>query len=232
MKEKQKALKKINDTLNKIECYKPSILKSIITLFIYNYLKSSKRKARFLEKQNKVKKAIVDLENAINKNNFCISECTTHISEAEKEIEIKQVETENLKRQETEFLESQLREITPLPEEYNDKSDFVPLKSLVGYSYTKIIGCYVIRNIINGKCYVGQSKDVLKRLHQHFKGTTPNNVIFAEDYYMTPQNERDNLFEVRIIRCQTKDELDRTEKQLIFDYEAFIKGYNGTNGNT
>lgn len=49
---------------------------------------------------------------------------------------------------------------------------------------------------------------------------------------MTPQNERDNLFEVRIIRCQTKDELDRTEKQLIFDYEAFTKGYNGTNGNT
>ena len=57
-------------------------------------------------------------------------------------------------------------------------------------------------------------------------------MIFAEDYYMTPQNERDNLFEVRIIRCQTKDELDRTEKQLIFDYEAFTKGYNGTNGNT
>lgn len=98
--------------------------------------------------------------------------------------------------------------------------------------YQKIIGCYIIRNKENKKCYVGQSKDVLKRIRQHFKGTIPNNVIFAEDYYCALSEIRDNLFEIKIIPCETKDELDRTEKQLIEDYDAFNNGYNGTSGNT
>lgn len=41
---------------------------------------------------------------------------------------------------------------------------FTPLKALSGVEYEKIIGYYVIHNIENGRCYVGQSKDVLKRI--------------------------------------------------------------------
>ena len=83
----------------------------------------------------------------------------------------------------------------------------------------------------NGKCYVGQSKDVLKRLRQHFKGTEPINIIFANDYYSSSFVKKEDLFSVKIIPCQTKDELDRTERKLIEEYGARQTGYNSTVGN-
>ena len=72
---------------------------------------------------------------------------------------------------------------------------------------------------------------VAARLKQHFKGTVPLNPIFAEDYYNSQYPNKDDLFEVKIIRCNTKDELDNTEKQLISDYDSWKNGYNGTSGN-
>lgn len=57
-------------------------------------------------------------------------------------------------------------------------------------------------------------------------------MIFAEDYFQTAEKERDDLFEFMIIPCETKDELDKKEKDLIKEYEAFTKGYNGTSGNS
>jgi hypothetical protein len=72
---------------------------------------------------------------------------------------------------------------------------------------------------------------VIKRIRQHFKGTVPNNVIFAEDYFKSTLEDKGTLFKIKIIECETKDELDRTEKQLIEDYDAWNNGYNGTSGN-
>ena len=60
----------------------------------------------------------------------------------------------------------------------------------------------------------------------------PNNIIFAEDYYSSKQEHKDDLFEIKIIECSTKDELDRKEKNLIEFYDSWNKGYNGTSGNT
>lgn len=57
-------------------------------------------------------------------------------------------------------------------------------------------------------------------------------MIFAEDYFQTAEKERGDLFEFMIIPCETKDELDKKEKDLIEEYEAFTKGYNGTSGNS
>lgn len=109
---------------------------------------------------------------------------------------------------------------------------FTPIKKLGGMAYKKIIGCYVILNTKNHKYYVGQSKDVLRRLKQHFKDTVPQNPIFAEDYYTTDVSERESLFEVSIIPLETKDELDETERELIEQFGANVTGYNSTRGNT
>ena len=73
---------------------------------------------------------------------------------------------------------------------------------------------------------------MLKRVcKQHFDGTNVKNIIFAEDYYCSQLENKDNLFEVRIIRLNTKDEMDQKEKELIEEYDSFNNGYNGTNGN-
>ncbi len=113
---------------------------------------------------------------------------------------------------------------------YECDNSFIPLKKIIALEYEKIIGVYVIKNNEKNKYYVGQSKDVLKRIKQHFKGTTPANIIFAEDYFASKWDKED-LFSVKIIKLNTKDELDYTEKQLIQEYDAGINGYNGQLGN-
>lgn len=160
------------------------------------------------------------------------------LKEEIKELEADQIE---LKKKSAKLQEDILssfaqkeEQVEPLPIVFEEKGDsFVPLKSLSGMNYEKIIGCYLIRNKENGKCYAGQSKDVMKRLtKQHFDGTRPNNIVFAEDYFTSKFPNKEDLFEVQIIRCSTKDELDTKERELIEEYECFSKGYNGTKGNT
>ena len=141
-----------------------------------------------------------------------------------------EIETERLKA--FHDREKQLNSIKYLPTVYEADTSFFPLKNMSGLEYKKIIGCYIIRNRKNHRSYVGQSKDVIKRIRQHFKGTYPTNMIFAEDYFSVNEIDRKDLFELKIFPCETKDELDRTEKELIEQYEAFSTGYNGTSGNT
>lgn len=125
-----------------------------------------------------------------------------------------------------------LSEITPLPTIYNNDQLFISLKTIIGMEHEKIIGCYILHNKENDKYYVGQSKDIHRRIKQHFNGTVPKNIIFAEDYYLSKFQNKENLFEVKIIQCKTKDELDKTEKELIELYDAYNSGYNGTIGNS
>lgn len=96
-----------------------------------------------------------------------------------------------------------------------------------------IYGCYVIKNLVNNKVYVGQSKNVIKRLNQHFDKNTmiPKNSIFSEDYYTLECNDKKRMFSVTIFRCNTKDELDVKERELITKYDSFKNGYNKTSGN-
>jgi DNA-binding transcriptional MerR regulator len=86
-------------------------------------------------------------------------------------------------------------------------------------------GIYIIWNKTKDKHYVGQSKNLGKRLNQHFTNGEVKNVIFAKDWYAG-----DDFF-YKYYLCQTKDELDSLEKEKIEEYNAFDKGYNSTGGN-
>ena len=227
-----KKLNKIQDKIAKIESTNKNPLKYIFTLGIYAYFVSSKRKNKLIGKQLSLEKAIKILEQNINNNLIDTQTQENEIDVLKNEILEKEVELKKQTQREYYSLGKKQQEVTPLPTEIVEDTSFIPLKAVVGTEYKKIIGCYLIHNKENDKYYVGQSKDVLKRIRQHFKGTVPNNVIFAEDYYLALPEKREDLFEVKIIPCKTKDELDRTEKQLIEDYDAFNSGYNGTNGNT
>lgn len=162
-----------------------------------------------------------------------IGDCDAEVSKCVEAISVEQKKIQKRIQKEEGDLNNKIAAIRPLAlSASSDQDVFIPLQEFAGFNYEKIIGCYVIHNRQNDKFYVGQSKDVIKRIKQHFKGTVPNNVIFAEDYYSTSAEQRDQLFEIKITRCNTKDELDDTERNLIQLYDSFNCGYNGTAGNT
>lgn len=122
-------------------------------------------------------------------------------------------------------------QITFLPPERISRNGFTPLKAFVLADYRKIIGCYVIRNRENGKCYVGQSKDVMRRIKQHFNGTVPKNQVFSEDYYTSSMKSKEDMFEVFVFETNEKGSLDSKERELIEKYNSYGFGYNRTSGN-
>lgn len=225
-------LSKFDKKIEKTQQHKKNIFFSIITLFIYCYFGSNKRLTTLQKKRDAVYGSVDNYCHKISEMQKGVSQLEIANTESKKkhqELSAQVKETIASLREECDL---KIKEVPSLPTNFssNNEEPFIPLKSLAGMSYEKIIGCYIIRNTENGKCYVGQSKDVIKRLKQHFKGTVPNNIIFAEDYYSS--NNKENLFEFKILPRETKDELDETEKSLIEEYDSYNSGYNGTSGNS
>jgi len=116
-------------------------------------------------------------------------------------------------------------EIKPYKEELDGWKD-LKYSSNFSFSYLNSKkGVYIIWNRTKDKHYVGQSKNLGKRLNQHFTNGEVKNVIFAKDWYAG-----DDFF-YKYYLCQTKDELDALEKEKIEEYNSFGKGYNSTGGN-
>lgn len=222
-------LEKVTNRIQKIELRKKSIFLSIVTLFIYSISRSNFRKNRLVKKQIKFENQIAELNLNIAEQNKSIQAAKNEIENSKHKYETISKETKDNIKKLTEKELADIKSVQPLGIEHTD-TDFVPLKKFIGYEYEKIIGCYIIKNNEKDRYYVGQSKDVVKRIRQHFRGTVPNNIIFAEDYFNSINKE--NLFSIKIIRLNTKDELDRNEKRLIEEYDANITGYNSTKGNS
>lgn len=221
-------LKKFDKKISQIK----RILESKSLRKCFFYLCSGKRINKYLEKIDieedsikRIKENLSSLKEQEKQQEELIKTYRSNISKKAKEIREKQ----NLKI--TEY-NKKIKEIIPLKDvSFSDNKDFFMLKDLKYMRYEKIKGCYVIHNRENNKCYVGQSKDVYNRLKQHFKDTYPRNIIFFDDYYKSSLPDKTCLFDIKIIPCATKDELDITEKQLIEYYDSWKNGYNGTSGN-
>lgn len=222
---------KKNKQITKIEARKISIPLIIITLGLYLLSFTKERRKQLESKRTQLLNKSAEKEKFINKQQEEIKDTKQKRKEEEEKLNADFAEIEKTISEIANEYQEKIKNVQALPTTCTTDSEFIPLKKFNGFEYQKIIGCYIIQNIENKKVYVGQSKDVLKRIKQHFRGTTPNNIIFAEDYYSVPSDKRDSLFEIKIIKLATKDELDRTEKQLISEYEANTKGYNSTKGN-
>ncbi len=225
--ERQKAI------LLKISHYTNSLFLDIVTLSIHFLLRCPQRRKRHERK-------ILLLEGTTKKFGDKIVDLNSNIGFSEKEISRKEEEHAKFLREhekKRKSIESErnrmLSNVKPLSSSPSGKDDFVPLRDFAGFERRKIVGCYVIRNKENGRCYIGQSKDVMKRLAQHFNGTVPKSAVFSEDYYSSKSPDKSGLFEIKILplALATKDELDRTKKELIACYDSFNSGYNSTNGN-
>ena len=229
----EKLVNKYDKKLAKANNKKHLVLFTIITFGIYYIFHSKKYIKKYENKRQTVLSLISKKDNEIKELQEKIIIEQKKIDDSNKNIAILEKERDAEIQRIKESFDERISNVDKLPTNLDaiDKENFIPLKKYVGMDYSKTIGCYIIHNTINDRCYVGQSKDVFRRIKQHFKGTMPTNTIFAEDYYSTDPKLRDSIFEIKIIPLNTKDELDRTEKSLIEEYEARTKGYNGTSGN-
>ena len=73
--------------------------------------------------------------------------------------------------------------------------------------------------------YVGQGKDVLKRINAHFMGRG-NGDVYADFKY-------GNHFTIKMIPLEKSEyrTLNELERNTIYAYNAYTKGYNKTRGN-
>lgn len=209
---------------------KKSVFLNILTFGIYAVLTSSRHIKKLSEKAQKAsdnydytdKKIALLKDNIKSEENSIIA-----IKEAtEQECAKLKEANEKLRAEKAEKKSS----VIPLAAIVEDAYEFIPLSHFVGMDYEKVVGIYIIQNNENKKCYVGQSKDIFRRIKQHFKGTVPNNIIFAEDYYNSAYTDKSTLFSIMIVECE-KWELDEQEKYYINEFNSYKKGYNSTQGN-
>ena len=100
----------------------------------------------------------------------------------------------------------------------------------------KKIGIYKIENLINGKVYIGQSKDIDKRVKHHFVDSAFNekNVEYNTPVHQAIRKYGVENFKVEVLEQCLREELDAREVYWIDKYESFPpdagKGYNLTAG--
>lgn len=104
---------------------------------------------------------------------------------------------------------------------------------------TKIAGIYMIRNCLNGKVYIGASKNINKRFSQYrwaVKNTTSTYGETQRDIVKAMRHNGISNFEFIILECgdEYNDPLYRATKEIeyIKRYNANIQefGYNGSAG--
>lgn len=89
-----------------------------------------------------------------------------------------------------------------------------------------MIGIYKITNQINGKCYIGQSINILQRWKQH----RTNAAVRTEALYLAFQKYGIENFSFEILEECSEEELDQKEQYYISYFNSYKNGYNMTQG--
>ena len=104
------------------------------------------------------------------------------------------------------------------------------------YNCPKCAGIYLIKNKINGKCYIGQSIKLQKRIKEHFRNYTQEKYPHIVLYKAFKKYGLEN-FELTVLKVfknalsrYTKQQLDFWEKYYIKQYDTYNNGYNSTLG--
>lgn len=91
-----------------------------------------------------------------------------------------------------------------------------------------MIGVYMIKNKLNGKVYIGQSKDIKRRFREYANRTGKVDTVI----HRALEKHGVDAFEFSIIQECGINELDKLEIEHISNFKSNVKryGYNVTNG--
>lgn len=92
------------------------------------------------------------------------------------------------------------------------------------------IKIYVLRNTVNEKVYVGQTKNVHARLLQHLKDSTMKQRGNYKLYKAIKDIGRENFYIEEIDSCESKEEADKKEVFYIEKFDSINNGYNSVSG--
>lgn len=95
----------------------------------------------------------------------------------------------------------------------------------------KNCGIYKITNLINGKCYIGQSTYIPKRWKNHLISVNnPNSKEYYYPLYQAMRKYGSNNFKFEIIENCLPKELNEKEQYWILYYNSYKEGYNQNEG--
>ena len=90
-----------------------------------------------------------------------------------------------------------------------------------------MVGIYKFINKINGKLYIGQSKNLNCRKKQHFKNAfNPNNRDYDCLFHRAIRKYGIDNFDFQILEECSIEELNDREIYWIEKYDSYYKGYN------
>lgn len=88
----------------------------------------------------------------------------------------------------------------------------------------QMIGIYKITNMVNGKSYIGQSRDIERRWREHKNSKDDATIHRAFRKYGIAN------FTFEVLEECSAEELDQKEIEYIAKYNSYKKGYNSTLG--
>lgn len=87
-------------------------------------------------------------------------------------------------------------------------------------------GIYKLTSLINGKCYIGKSVDVKKRIADHFKSSIGLSTISDQEVHHIIKKEGFWNWMIEVITYCEKDKLGELEKYYIDFFKSQTYGYN------
>lgn len=93
-------------------------------------------------------------------------------------------------------------------------------------------GIYLVKNLINGHSYIGQSINIRKRFISHHlvDYKNPKNECYNTKFYQALRKYGINNFSVQVLELCPQNELDQKEIYYIGKYDTYNQGYNSTLG--
>lgn len=92
------------------------------------------------------------------------------------------------------------------------------------------VGVYRIFNVKNNKSYVGQSLDIDRRLHEHYRALNSLTVSHHSPKLQEDWDEYGpDAFEAEILEVCPEDKLEEREKYWIYFFDSATNGYNVRN---